>query len=98
MPSWYGRSSPRLSRGHAWHRRSFGGGRHAMRTARSIARLVMTALVLLGAATSSLAQSSLAQAWPQRTVKWILPFGAGSGIDIGARMLADPLAARWGKS
>jgi tripartite-type tricarboxylate transporter receptor subunit TctC len=69
-----------------------------MRTARSIARLVMTALVLLGAATSSLAQSSLAQAWPQRTVKWILPFGAGSGIDIGARMLADPLAARWGKS
>jgi tripartite-type tricarboxylate transporter receptor subunit TctC len=69
-----------------------------MHMARSIVGAVVAWVVLVGAATPSLAQSSLAQVWPQRTVKWILPFGAGSGIDIGARMLADPLAARWGKS
>jgi tripartite-type tricarboxylate transporter receptor subunit TctC len=36
-----------------------------------------------------------AQTWPQRTVKLILPLGAGSGADIGARLIAEKLAARW---
>ena len=35
--------------------------------------------------------------YPQRTVKFILPFGPGSGTDITARLVADRLAARWGK-
>lgn len=34
-------------------------------------------------------------AWPQRTVKFILPLGPGSGADIGARLIAERLAARW---
>ena len=38
-----------------------------------------------------------AQSYPQRTVKFILPFGPASGTDIAARMVADRLAARWGK-
>jgi tripartite-type tricarboxylate transporter receptor subunit TctC len=38
-----------------------------------------------------------AQAWPQRPVKFIVTLGPGSGADIGARLLADRLAARWGK-
>ena len=38
-----------------------------------------------------------AQTWPQRTVKFILPLGAGSGADIGARLIAERLAARWGQ-
>jgi tripartite-type tricarboxylate transporter receptor subunit TctC len=38
-----------------------------------------------------------AQAWPQRTVKFILPLGPGSGADIGARLFADRLSARWGQ-
>ena len=38
-----------------------------------------------------------AQTYPQRTVKFILPFGAGSGTDITARLVAEKLAARWGK-
>ena len=38
-----------------------------------------------------------AQAYPARTVKFILPFGPASGIDITARLFADRLAARWGK-
>lgn len=38
-----------------------------------------------------------AQTYPQRTVKFILPFGPASGTDIAARLVADRLAKRWGK-
>ena len=38
-----------------------------------------------------------AQAWPQRTVRFIVPLGPGSGVDIGARLVADKLSAKWGK-
>lgn len=37
------------------------------------------------------------QAWPQRSVKFVLPFGAGSATDIAARLLSERLTARWGK-
>src|SRR5436190_11075084 len=37
------------------------------------------------------------QTWPQRPVKFIVPFGPGAGVDIGARLLADRLLPRWGK-
>jgi tripartite-type tricarboxylate transporter receptor subunit TctC len=37
------------------------------------------------------------QTYPQRTVKFILPFGPASGTDIAARMVADKLSQRWGK-
>jgi tripartite-type tricarboxylate transporter receptor subunit TctC len=40
---------------------------------------------------------SWADQWPQRTVKFILPLGAGAGVDITARMFADRLAKRWGR-
>src|SRR5262249_452103 len=42
-------------------------------------------------------QQLSAQSWPQRTVRFLLPLGAGSGADIGARLLADRLSARWGQ-
>jgi tripartite-type tricarboxylate transporter receptor subunit TctC len=35
--------------------------------------------------------------WPQRPVKFIVPFGPGAGADIGARVLADKLQAKWDK-
>jgi tripartite-type tricarboxylate transporter receptor subunit TctC len=38
-----------------------------------------------------------AQTYPQRAVKFILPFGPAAGVDITARLLGDKLAARWGK-
>src|SRR5258708_35194821 len=47
-------------------------------------------------AAPSAAQAA-AQAWPQRPGKFIVPLGPGSGADIGARLLADRLPARWGK-
>ena len=40
---------------------------------------------------------AVAQTWPQRPVKFLLPLGPGSGVDIGARLLADRLTARWGQ-
>jgi tripartite-type tricarboxylate transporter receptor subunit TctC len=41
---------------------------------------------------------SHAQTWPQRPVKFIVPFGPGAGVDIGARLVADRLLPRWGKA
>ncbi|MEI8152291.1 MAG: tripartite tricarboxylate transporter substrate binding protein [Hyphomicrobiales bacterium] len=38
-----------------------------------------------------------AQTYPQRTVKFILPFGPASGTDITARLVSERLSARWGK-
>jgi tripartite-type tricarboxylate transporter receptor subunit TctC len=58
---------------------------------------VGTAFVI-GTAVVLHAAQAAAQAWPQRTVKFILPLGPGSGADISARLIADRLAARWGQS
>src|SRR6202166_707666 len=41
--------------------------------------------------------ASAQQAYPSRTVKFIMPFGAASASDITARLFADRLSARWGK-
>jgi len=42
-------------------------------------------------------ETAHAQSWPQRPVKFVLPLGPGSGTDIGARLISDRLAARWGQ-
>jgi tripartite-type tricarboxylate transporter receptor subunit TctC len=52
----------------------------------------LTLYVVLAAALPSLAQT-----WPERSVKFILPLGPGAGADIGARLFADRLARRWGQ-
>jgi tripartite-type tricarboxylate transporter receptor subunit TctC len=38
-----------------------------------------------------------AQTWPQRAVKFVVPLGPGSGVDITARVFADKLSAKWGQ-
>jgi tripartite-type tricarboxylate transporter receptor subunit TctC len=38
------------------------------------------------------------QEWPQRPVRFIIPFGPGAGADIGARLIQEKLSARWGKA
>jgi len=43
------------------------------------------------------AKPSTAQTWPQRTVKFVVTLGPGSGVDIGTRLLADRLSKRWGQ-
>jgi tripartite-type tricarboxylate transporter receptor subunit TctC len=44
----------------------------------------------------ALAVTSLpAHAWPQRTVRFVVPVGAGTAPDITARLFAERLADRW---
>jgi tripartite-type tricarboxylate transporter receptor subunit TctC len=53
---------------------------------------------VLFALASALSSTAIAQtSWPQRNVRFVVPLGPGSGADIGARLFADRLAARWGK-
>jgi len=57
---------------------------------------MVTLAVALAAGANSVTVAS-AQTYPQRAVKFILPFGPAAGTDITARLLAEKLAARWGK-
>jgi tripartite-type tricarboxylate transporter receptor subunit TctC len=57
---------------------------------------VATSAVALGCLVTA-ADTARAQAWPQRNVRFILPFGAGSATDIAARLIAEKLSTRWGK-
>jgi tripartite-type tricarboxylate transporter receptor subunit TctC len=54
------------------------------------------AIGLLGLLTLSI-QSTHADTWPQRTVRLIVPLGAGSATDLTARLFAARLSARWGQ-
>ena len=60
-------------------------------------RLALTLLAVLLAALPAAAQTSPA-AWPTRTVKLIVPFGAGSTPDMVMRVIADHLKAKLGQS
>lgn len=51
--------------------------------------LATPALLLAGRAT--------AQAWPQRPVRIIVPFGLGGSADVAARLLAEPLQQAFGQ-
>ena len=33
----------------------------------------------------------------ERSVRFLVPLGPGSGVDITARLIADKLSAKWGK-
>ncbi len=55
--------------------------------------VIMVALAF--AASLVGAPDASAQSYPTRTVRFILPFGPGSGTDIAARVVADRLAVRW---
>ena len=36
--------------------------------------------------------------WPTRTVRFVVPFPAGSGTDVLSRLLADQLTRKWGRA
>lgn len=59
-------------------------------------RLFGFCLAVIAALACSNASSS-AQSWPSRPVRFIVPLGAGSGVDITARVFADKLSAKWGQ-
>jgi tripartite-type tricarboxylate transporter receptor subunit TctC len=58
-------------------------------------RNIVTALAL--AIYASAATPSLAQQWPTRPVRLVLPFGPGSGADTAARLISDKLQQKWGQ-
>src|SRR5580692_3252326 len=58
--------------------------------------LFALALALIAVAAVTLVASAETK-WPTRPVRFILTLGAGSGSDIGARLLADRLSPRWGQ-
>lgn len=62
---------------------------------RAFLALVVGAVPALAVADAAMAQ---AKAWPTRTVRLIIPLGAGSGSDISARLLAEKLQRKWGQS
>src|SRR5258708_40352921 len=80
---------------------NFSGGRvKAMALLRCSVCAMLGVGLLAGWVAPSQAQAQAqarAQAWPQRTVRFILTLGAGSGTDIGGRLLADRLTKRWGQ-
>jgi tripartite-type tricarboxylate transporter receptor subunit TctC len=51
----------------------------------------------VGLAVAGLSRPALAQGWPARPVRFIVPYGAGNQADQVARVLADGLSARWGQ-
>jgi len=54
-------------------------------------------IIALAASPPTPAQELQAPAWPQRTVRLILPLGPGSATDVTARLYAERLSERWGK-
>jgi tripartite-type tricarboxylate transporter receptor subunit TctC len=55
----------------------------------------MRTLVVSAAALGLIASQAVADPWPQRTVRIIVPIGAGAGTDVAARLYAERLSARW---
>jgi tripartite-type tricarboxylate transporter receptor subunit TctC len=60
-------------------------------------RLFWFGAIVLFAMSALSAGPASAQSWPQRTVHFYVPLGAGSGADISGRLLADRLAKKWGQ-
>lgn len=59
---------------------------------RSLMTLAVAALAAVG-----MLPAQAQPTWPSRPVRFIIPLGAGSGVDITARMFADRLSQRWGQ-
>ena len=63
---------------------------------RTMTCLILSLTTVLAGSLPSSAQT-LADPWPQRTVRLIVPNSPGTATDVTARFYAERLAARWGK-
>jgi tripartite-type tricarboxylate transporter receptor subunit TctC len=55
------------------------------------------AIVVIALALSAAVSSAAEQAFPDRTVRIIVPTSPGGSIDATARLVASQLSAKWGK-
>jgi tripartite-type tricarboxylate transporter receptor subunit TctC len=60
-------------------------------------RTIRTTLLAVLAGVSIVANSALAQSWPEKPITFIVPFAAGGGTDAFARPLAAQLDTQFGK-
>jgi len=67
----------------------------SMKSLARISAAVFGIFVLVQPAVSP--NTAQAQGWPTRNVKFVVPLGPGSGVDIGARLFADLLSKKWGQ-
>ncbi|MET0278996.1 MAG: tripartite tricarboxylate transporter substrate binding protein [Pseudorhodoplanes sp.] len=58
---------------------------------------VLGVAVIAATVMAALPQTAQAQSWPQRPVRFVLPFGAGSATDVAARLMTEKLQAKWGQ-
>lgn len=54
--------------------------------------------LMLGAASSAMAQPASPQAWPTRPMRVVVPFTAASATDITARLVAERLSRQFGQN
>lgn len=59
---------------------------------------LMIPVLLSALATALLPTPALAQAWPDKPITVVVPFGAGGGVDAAARILLPKLAERLGQT
>ncbi|MGB7259920.1 MAG: tripartite tricarboxylate transporter substrate binding protein [Pseudolabrys sp.] len=67
-------------------------------TTSSKAKWALSALAAIALFPAFWIGQAAAQTWPSRPVRLIVTLGPGSGVDIGARLFADKLSAKWGQS
>jgi tripartite-type tricarboxylate transporter receptor subunit TctC len=63
----------------------------------ALINIIGLGIAILSSAIAWAGTASAAEPWPQRNVRFILPLPPGSGVDLGARLFADRLSARWGQ-
>ena len=64
----------------------------------SVRAAALTLALASGVGAPMLAHAQSGEAWPRRSVKFIVPFAPGAGADIGARLAADVLSRKWGQA
>jgi tripartite-type tricarboxylate transporter receptor subunit TctC len=57
----------------------------------------LSLFVLMVAIAAAMCPADAGEAWPKNTVKVIIPIGAGTSVDLSARLFAEQLSARWGQ-
>src|SRR4029077_11599585 len=67
-------------------------GRNDMTTRRRFLRLAGSAL-----ATPALPTLARAQSWPAKSIRAVIPFSAGSSLDIVGRIVLDPVSSQLGQ-